>query len=225
MPIPKIQPKAKSKVGLRKGPAKFTLNGRIATIAFLDAPNQPYSFDLDDPNANHENVSSYPEGAVFATVATDGSRLYSIRPLTGSFVVKFDRFFAPAGELPAPRHYESTFTADDGTTKLNTYEAFTALLRITAGPWAGAILPSFLRYGFVDAGDGVTTGLKSRGRHAERLAAFLEYAGLDLQSDTIPYSENVLPWLEKTLQERNHDFMVVVDNGYVEGYGPAPILS
>jgi len=221
MPIPKIRPKA----GLRKGPAKFTLNGRIATVTFLDAQGQPYSFDLDDPNLEHADVSSFPEGAVFATVSGDGSRLYSIRPLTGSFVVKFERFAAPEGELPAPKHYEQTFTADDGTTRRSSYEGFTALLRITAGPWAGAILPSFLRYGFVDAGDGVTTGLKSRGRHAERLAAFLEYAGLDLQSDTIPYSENVLPWLEKTLQERNHDFMVVVDNGYVEGYGPAPILS
>jgi hypothetical protein len=111
---------------------------------------------------------------------------------------------------------------DDGTSFKYSFEGFTALLKVVRGNWEGVIIPTMLRYNFTDAGDGESTGIKGTGKYSQQLSQFLEFGGIDFDTDTIPLSENVLPWIEKTLTDRSKTFMVVVNDGYVSAFAPAP---
>jgi hypothetical protein len=124
--------------------------------------------------------------------------------------------------LPAPKRYEGMGRKKNGETFPYNFEGFNVLVEIQEGAWAGTVYPSMLRYLFTDAGDGETCGIRTGGKHAQILANFLENAGLDFDVDTIPLSDNVLPWLESELVSRGARFMIVVGNGYVDSYAPAP---
>lgn len=229
MPIPKKTQSGGGSFGGRgssfiKKPAKYELVDRVARITFFDNPEKVFAFNIDDTEHVREPVENYPQGAVFATIDAKNNILYGLRPLNGAFLVQYAGIPAPEGQLPAPKHYEKTGrNSETGEVFTSSYDAFTVLLRVVSGSWAGTILPLFLRYKFEDAGDGEITAVNTyNSSYGEMLAAFLEYAGLDPETDTIPYSPNVLPWIDRTLKERNQTFMAIVQDGYVEGLGPKP---
>lgn len=218
MPIPEIRTSFKK----LKGVADVQIEETRVLVTFIDSPEDTLSFPITDETVRVD-VSNIQDGRMYAEVSGNKSKLWTLRPHAGTFYVRLDRFVAPEGKLPSPRRYEGTGTKKDGTTYPYDYEAFMPLLRVEGGAWDGTIYPAFLRYLFADVGDGQTVGIKSGSKYAELLAQFLECAGLDFDSDTIPMSENVLPWLEKTLKDRDRKFMMVTENGYVAAFAPLPV--
>ncbi len=239
MPIPSIEVRSRGP----RGEATLTKFPDTLDVTF-QADGQTLSFSRRDPEAIGFDVESVPfpetpattagistaEGAapsaptmkVFADVSGDKKKLYSVRPLVGSFFVKVVGFAHAEDTLPAPKRYEGMGRKKDGTTFPYNFEGFNILVEIQEGSWIGTIYPSMLRYLFTDAGDGETCGIRTGGKHAQILANFLENAGLDFDVDTIPLSDNVLPWLESELVSRGARFMIVVGNGYIDSFAPAP---
>ena len=218
MPIPTVQSNTRGP----KGAAKYVRNDDIVEITFTKsgethafARNEDSIFCLDE-------VNKIDGGDVFAQLTRDKRKLQNIRPLTGSFWVKVSKFAKGQNQPPAPRSYEGMARKDDGTSFKYSFEGFTILLEIVRGNWEGTIVPTMMRYNFIDAGDGEATGIKGTGKYSAQLSQLLEFAGIDFDTDTIPLSENVLPWIEKTLIDRDKTFMIVVENGYVAAFAPAP---
>ena len=101
---------------------------------------------------------------------------------------------------------------------------FTALCTVTQGTWEGATVPINLEYHFEEDGStGVTAQLIGRSRSKILLDSFLIHAGLNMEEDVIPWSENILPALEEKLQEAGQEFLMNLnDKGYVDTISAAP---
>lgn len=215
MPIPSVQRK---KTYGPRGLANVEVHEDRVTVEY-EKSGELLSFPTNDPEAIlAENVH---DGTLYVQVSKDKTKLLDVRPARGTFIVKVKGFAKRKDQEPTPRHYEGMGTKANGETFPYKYDGFTVLLEVAEGEkWMGTTIPCFLRYLFVDAGDGTTAGVKVGTNHAETLVNFLELAGLDPEVDTIPYSENVLPWLEQTLIDRGKVFMVIVDDAFVEGFAP-----
>jgi hypothetical protein len=176
----------------------------------LEFPREDVEFDF--PKANSYNVN----------ISADKNKLYGVTPYSGTFFVKVKDFAHGEGQEPAPIHKEGMGTRDDGTAYHYAYDAFTVLLEISRGSWKGTLIPAFLRYKFMDAGDGDTAAISGWGKHTEHLQNFLELAGLDFDNDTIPLSENILPYLRDALIARGAEFQAVVREGWINAFAPIP---
>lgn len=207
-----------------RGAANYVRTDDDVTVTFHEHPQESFTFPRTEEGLWCKDVvDKVDSGIVFAEVSRDRKKLSAIRPLRGSFVGKFAGIAKPQGQPPAAKLYEGTFTNKvTGNKEGYSYEAFTALFEVTVGSWAGVVIPVFLRYNFVDAGDGETTGIKGQGKHSTMLAQFMEYSGFDLLNESIPYSENVLPWLEANLLENDESMLIVLEDGYAQSFGPAP---
>lgn len=217
MPIPEVRVFTRGP----RGAAQFMKYPDRVEVTF-DKDGQNLSFSLADKESLGFDPDKVQSGKVFATVSGDKKKLWGVRPLSGSFFARVKGFVHPDDQLPSPKRYEGMGRKKDGTTYPYNYEAFSVLIEIQNGEWAGTIVPSQVRYLFADAGDGEVAGIRTGGKHAEFLANFLENAGLDFDVDTIPLSDNILPWLEAELVSRQAEFMIVVDNGYIQSYAPSP---
>jgi hypothetical protein len=218
MPVPTVRQNFRGP----KGAADYVRGEDVVEITFKKS-GDTFAFPRDEENIwCLDEVDSIDSGEVFAQVTRDGKRLQNIRPLVGTFWVQLDGFAKGEGQPPAPKSYEGMARRDDGTSFKYSFEGFTALLKVVRGNWEGVIIPTMLRYNFTDAGDGESTGIKGTGKYSQQLSQFLEFGGIDFDTDTIPLSENVLPWIEKTLTDRSKTFMVVVNDGYVSAFAPAP---
>jgi len=216
MPVPSIR-------SYKKGPrGEATLKKLQKKIKVtLTKTGEEFEFPKDD---EHVTCTIAKGGNVFVTISSDKNVLMDVRPIKGAFYVKVKNFAASKDKEPAPRHYEGMGRKKDGETFNYSYEGFTVILEIIKGDWKGSTIPSFLRYKFVDAGDGESAGISGTGKHTEILFNFLELAGIDLDVDTIPLSENILPWLEQTLMARSSVFQAIVADGYIQAFAPSPGL-
>lgn len=220
MPIPKIESN-KSGRGQR-GSAIMERTGDEISITFRKT-GDTIVFPNDEERVLCDIFERDVHRAdVYASVSKDQTKLFDVRPMTGSYFVKVSGFAKPKEQPPSPKSYEGMARRQDGTSFKYAFEGFTVLLDVLKGEWKGTTIPSMLRYYFVDAGDGESAGIKTGGKYSQQLAQFLEFAGLDFDTDTIPLSENVLPWLEKTLVDREAVFMIVLEDGYVSAFAPAP---
>jgi len=225
MPIPKMTKRSNSGRGL-KAKAHMTKEGDTLTLTFDSG--ETLTFHRDDKTTEEKNIfcdifdTEINNAHVFASVSKDRSKLFYVRPLVGSFFVRVEGFAHPEGQPPSAKHYEGIATDRNGKPFKYSYDGFTVLMKVLNGEWKGTTLTAMLRYYFHDAGDGQTTGIRTEGKYSQQLAQFLEFAGIDFDNDTIPLSENVLPWLERTLVDREKPFMIVLNNGFVDAFAPAP---
>jgi hypothetical protein len=214
MPVPKVR-------GYKKGPsgiATLTKTETKVTVVF-EGSGDTYDFPIEGDRITCD-VESIKPGKVFAALSADKTKLQSVRPASGTYRVKFVSLAKGENQPPTPKHYEGMGRRGDGTTFPYSFYGFTVLLEVTKGPWAGTIVTNMLRYLFVDAGDGETAGIRQGGKNSSQLIQFLELAGLDLGADTIPLSDNVLPWLEKRLASSSMEFMVVINDGWIQSFAP-----
>ena len=156
---------------------------------------------------------AFRPGKYFVMVNREGDKVSGISPLSGSLEVNFKEFTHKEGQPPvAQQKTESDFNTGAPVSRLK----FNALLSIVNPPhYAGLTLLAPLYYAFGDAGDGIA-GIGGTG--VQKLDAFLRAAGFDLDKETIPYSDNILPWLQTYLQKQRQVFSVVVKDGWPKEY-------
>jgi len=169
------------------------------------------------------------EGTYRVSLSSDGSKLFGITPAKGTYIVRYDGMVAKDGELSEPKLMKGgTRKRKDGkgTWEAPDYLAFTVLLRIVSVVCKGMTIPFQLNYSFEQYRDTDETVIPLGNKNLERTATFLQLAGMDFTVDSIPFSENVLPFIDKLLKSRNMKFQVAIKNGYVdEIFELAPALD
>lgn len=201
-----------------KGEAKVRIGKGQVQIIFKAEPDDPYTFPKS------ELPESVKAGIFHVTLTGDGEFL-AIRPLNAVVRAKFSHFYAEEGEAPAWKEYPGgTATTKDGK-KTFSYEAYrgtTAILDITDKEYKGMTIPVFLRDVFINDGDG-NIAIKGNGKNADLAESFLEVTGV--YDKEIPYSENVLPKLQKAIMKAGCEFQVMLKNGNADSFMELPDLD
>lgn len=143
---------------------------------------------------------------VSATMNEDGTALLFAVPASGEFDAKLDKFNAPEGQEPVA---ETKPGKKPGTS----YKTFSVLIEIISGVWKGAkyFYSMYPNFGRDDDGNLAVSG---SGSGSDALFDFMEATGLVEQ--TIPFSENPLPELQKLALEENRAFRIIVAKGWID---------
>lgn len=87
----------------------------------------------------------------------------------------------------------------------------------------GLIIPYKLPYIFVPEPGTALAGFEGTRGEMKKWDDFLTLAGFNVQDEEIPFSVNVLPWLEAALQVKNAIFQVTLnDHGFVDTLSGIP---
>lgn len=156
-------------------------------------------------------------------ISSDETKLSSVGPVGDSHIVEFEAFTPRNADTEEP---EARVTKGgqrrDGT---STYyvpdrSMFNARLKIVVGDFKDYNLFYKMDYLFAIADDGstkISIRPPQRPGWATRLEEFFRLAGFDFSVEDIPFSPNVLPWLENELQGRAESsrFQAAVTDGRV----------
>lgn len=156
-------------------------------------------------------------GVYNITLNAGGSKILSCRPgKPGSYFAFFSRF-----AFPEPRLVEESIgkKADGQTFKIERHLEFIPVFAITGGEYNGFEVSMKLWYTFRPVGNPAIVAVPSKGK----VLNFLIAAGLDLQNDTIMWSDNILPDLEKLLTSKNKLMIIqLTDRGWISNLAEAP---
>lgn len=91
---------------------------------------------------------------------------------------------------------------------------------VEKGPYKGLTIPYKLPYIFAQYPGTLITMLEGTAGERKKVETFLRLVGLDMVNDEIPWSANVLPYLEFKLQEASKIFTVRLnDKGFIDKDG------
>jgi len=148
------------------------------------------------------------KGNWFVTLLSDGDGVMGLRPINAMGKAKFSHFVAGDDDIPVP------FTKEG---KFGDYLAFIALLSL-GGEYKGMMQPFFLYYKFAEYDGNLV--IKGSGRSTDMLQGFLEACGVWDQD--IPFSDNVLPTLQKMILVEGKVFGLTIKDGWVDSIMELP---
>jgi hypothetical protein len=151
------------------------------------------------------------KGNWFVTLTSEGDEVMGLRPINAMCKGKFSHFVAGEDDIPAP------FVKESKNKKYPDYLAFIALLNL-GGEYKGMVQPFFLYYKFADYAGNLV--IKGSGRGADMLQGFLEACGVWDQD--IPFSDNVLPTLQKMILVESKVFGLTIKDGWVDSIMELP---
>ncbi|HKZ39810.1 MAG TPA: hypothetical protein VJ044_02555 [Candidatus Hodarchaeales archaeon] len=198
-----------------RGEAKVRVGNGKVQIIFKEDKDNPITLQRVD-------LPDYVKPGTFYVSLSGEGEFLGMRPTTALVRAKFVHFVAEEGEVPAPREYpggSSVRKSDNKPFSWEPYMAFIAVLEITDKEYKGMQIPVFLRYLFVDDGEG-NVAIKGGGKNAELLESFLEVTSV--YDDDLPFSENVLPKLQKRLLKKGAEFVVMLKSGNVDSFSEIP---
>ena len=192
-------------------PAKVQVNG--AKTKAKITPKGEDSFVL--PTKDLNNI---PSGTWMVQV-TEDNEVNGWKPYSGMFRGKVSGFVSKEGEEPAPQSKHVEFVDDNGKKHSYDYLYWLALVEITEGEAEGCVMSAMVRYKFaemleeVDGKERRVVGIKGHGKYTDFLEEFLEVTGG--ATKPMPWSDNILPTLEKRILRADKEFSFVVKNGYI----------
>ena len=198
-----------------RGVAEVTVksSGRIQVLM----NDRVYNFDPGDP---------IPEGMVSGSYAVSmsesGDKLWSIRPAVGLYRVKFTGIAGREGEPPTPKLVPGgPRTGKDGKhwVALDKHQ-FTLLFEIVTGKCKGMAITYTLDYLFkryMETDEVYVPDRGGAGSASKKLIEVMSLLGFDWANDSIPWSENILPWLEAWLLKKpKRNLVVILKDGWID---------
>ena len=162
-------------------------------------------------------------GRQIVVLSGDNNKIFSAKPIGGSYFCKFIGFWSREGEPPVAKKVEArTGTSGAGKPyKIPEHLEFTALFEIQSPKkWKKYQISNNLFYAFLEYEHGITM---IKGDGSQKLEDFLQVLGVDFGADDIPFSENVLPYVEKMLLKKDKTVVISLNNkGWVDTIVPAP---
>lgn len=210
----------------QSGNADVTVRTKIVTIAFEDGEVYEIARDVWDGLSEDR---PRPSGEYNVLMSKDGNKVISLKPTAGTYVVRFSKF-AGGGQtgIPVPRIQRggARQSSAGGTYMAPDKMVFDALLEVDSPGhrFDGLNILCILTYGFEQIPGTTFAGITMSGkRDLERIESFFRAAGFDLDLD-IPFSNNVLPWLEGKLKEADRAFMVTTnEKGFIDTIAELPL--
>ena len=181
-------------------------------------------FDLD----GDQWPGGLAAGMYNITLDKNNSKIFGIRPIAGTYILDFIGMGNRVNELPEPKVQKGgPRQSKDGTKKWFQADslAFVNVLQVLSeGKYQGLKIYHNVPYIFSPVPGSTGTQLQASGKNElERVETYLRAVGFDLTSQDIPFSGNVLPWLEKTLLDVHKPFMGVLgENGFLSSLSELP---
>ena len=205
--------------------ANVNVAGDIAKLAVLEGEYSGRTFSIFKEDFPAYMVNA-PTGDYFLRMNADITQMYSATPaIVQSYFMVLDSFQHQDDAPPTPWVDKGgkTITMKDGKTFVTKDRLmFTVNLRIVAAEYTGFLISHLVPYAFqVDEGSEETM-IAGTGRN--KCEEFLGLVGLDFLNDTIPFSDNVLPFLEPLLVGRKVVLIAEVnDKGYIASITRPPV--
>jgi hypothetical protein len=197
-----------------KGAAKVTVNG---------ASNIKVQFDSGQVfMIPKENAPDYTKtGDYMVTMGVDGDRIMFLSPVGGTYLAKFDGFSHKEGEPPmATVTRGRDVTSKDGRHfYIEDSLDFTVRFKVTSKKYADVVVFMRVPYSFgrYEQGGAVMTAITGKGM--KKCEKFLKNIGFNLRDDTIDFSENVLPFLEKAIYKLDKEYTLRIgETGWLEDF-------
>lgn len=168
-----------------------------------------------------------PAGNYFIGLNKERTKASIIRPMAGTYFLKFKEFKRQGqSELPEPHiqrggprkgKNNSTWWADDEL-------RYTAVMEVQFDPmYSGLTVTKSIPYIWTPKAGTNEAMLVGKPRAVTDNDKFLRTAGLNFLTDSVYYTPNVLPQLERLLQERGVIFQgVVSDKGFLDDVTSTP---
>jgi len=208
---------AKVKVGKEEVRVEFVDKEKLGRVPFLIKPEDVFPADIQD-------------GEYIVSLNAEGTKIMNINVPKGSYYLKFSHFSHKLDDqdVPLPPTFRDVpykiNSRRDGTTySVPAHLEFTALFKVCDHKdFTGWVVPYNLNYLY--AKDDITDETCiMRGRGIEALEKFQKVCGFDFEQDGIVYSDNILPEMERLLQEKDRKIIGVVnDYGFLKELNPLP---
>jgi hypothetical protein len=201
------------------GSAQIRLTKKSVMVKFDDKKDEDGNIieKGKDFEIERENAPDNVEAGHWSTaVSSDGTKLFSIRPLVGTFDAKFVKFAAAKDAQPAPELEPSTYRNDKGQVVPGKNKlVFTAIIEV-GGEYE---YPCKLPYLFSEGDNGnVQLTYRKMGPRISQMIDFLDVCGV--KDSAIPYTENILPHLQEMILDEDRTFNVVIKNGWIDSFNP-----
>lgn len=198
-------------------------------LVFRESKGKGESGKTENLIIKKDNAPEYVQKGIFhVSMDSDRTQIFNMRPGTGMFTVKVQKFVANEDQPPTPKTKEYT-----GTNGKFTIQSFAVILEITDGDYKGMEILYNLRYSVseeIPMYDWVEMKVKgkekrvlahpnSRSKYLAQLIEFENVTGVWEKGPiffTPTYSDNVLPVLEKRILEADREFNVVLKDGWVD---------
>ena len=198
-----------------RGVAQIVSTEKKIAVAFVDGKN--YSLLMEDQTPAMKAILEDREGKYMISLDRDLLRVESIAPIGGLSKAKFLKFPAKKDMPPAPRLKPAVQYKDK---VIPEHLEFTCLYELTSSKYRGMTGLYFLNYCFRPSEyEGTQISILS-GVGARKVEEWLQLHGFNFATDSIPWSDNVLPWLEKEIIARDAVIQVeFADKGYIKEIG------
>jgi hypothetical protein len=206
------------------GSAQIRLTKKSVLIRFDDKKNEAgvvvergKEYEIDKENA----PKGIEAGHWSVALNSKGDTLYSARPLAGTFSAKFLKFSSAENAPPAPQAEPSTWRNKKGEVQTGDPQLmFTAIILVDDTYEYPVKMP----YRFSEDDKGNTTIVYSKlGKRVEKLIDFLDVCGV--KDSVIPYTENILPALQEMIEDEGREFIVKVNNGWIDSFSPPLVMT
>lgn len=215
-----VQMGVKSNIG-DSGYAEVRPTKNTLRISFKDSG---ISYDL--PLELWENGRAAGEYNI--TLSQNNQKILGVKPIAGTYIFAFDSIGNRVNELPEPAIQRGgPRQSKDGKKKWFAPDSMVwrPICKIVSeGKYEGLKVMYQLPYIFAALPGTPNTQLLGTGRRdLEQVASFFQAVGFDLMNREIPYSINVLPWLENTLSNVNTPFLAkVTEKGFMSDLAVLP---
>lgn len=185
-----------------QGMATVKLLKDSVRISFVDGETYDIEKDLWP-----ENLSG---GEYNVTLNKGNTKLVGVKPPAGNYFVRFKEMGNRTDDVPMTKlqHGGQRVTKDGRSWYQPDRMVFHAVLEVSRGKYEGTQILVILPYAFAEYRDTGIVEITSKSRRdvtdAEK---FLTLLGFNLAVDEIPYSANILPWLEAFLRDKNAEIM------------------
>jgi hypothetical protein len=188
-------------------------------------------------DGDHYEVSSegwdHPTGKYMITLSQERDRILFASPPGGSYLVKFREFGNRQGKSETDNGIPEAYikrggqrTGKNGATWFAKDElSVSCKLEVVdpTSPYKGLNIVYTFPYSFENMPGTPFTMITASASRLVRIEEFLRIAGLDMLNDDMPFSTNVLPWLEKRLQDAHKIFSVTLNEaGFVHSLTEIP---
>lgn len=203
------------------GLAKVGIGKNSIRVAFQES-GVNYELPLEEWKDNR------PAGEYNVTLTSRNDKILAVKPIEGTYLFKFDSMGNVVNGVPEPAIQRGgPRSSRDGKKKWVAPDqiVWRANLEVVSeGRFEGLTVMYSLPYAFTSDPVSGNTQIVTRGkRDLETLDAFFRVVGFDLAGREIPFSQNVLPWLETEFKKLGTTFMGKVNEaGFVNDLSVVP---